>query len=509
MKRLDSALALTLFIAALALYLRTLAPGLLYGDSAEFQTIAYALGLGHPTGYPVYVLLAKLFTFLPVGDVAYRVNLFSACCAALTVTFVFLITRRLGATPTPALFGALILAVEPLFWKQAAIAEVYTSGAAFLTLVFYAVLQWRETKSPRWLFLAGFLGGLSLGIHTTVLLSGLAILVYLAFSTRQRGDWLHAALGVIIGLTVYLSSFIFLDSLNSSAGYFNTVVRPSLSVWGLTPADFDSTFEHLSFLLFPPQFKGQFFAVPPAESLERLAAFLGEAWLGLLLGLSGLISLFTPRQEAGSRWREAILLFVALITFFVFALTYNVYDYYVFYIPGIFVLALLVGLGMQAIVEAVGQIPRLPRQVPAVVGILLLVAGFAPQVGQISSTWSSRLPPMLEDWEKPFYESPAEVRGETERLAEKLEDNAIVFTDWDQAYRLYYVTHVLQGRTGLDFHETFPQEGVSQLAESALGYIEASLSGGRPIYFSERPSQLASKFKITRAGSGLFRIEKK
>jgi hypothetical protein len=94
-------------------------------------------------------------------------------------------------------------------------------------------------------------------------------------------------------------------------------------------------------------------------------------------------------------------------------------------------------------------------------------------------------------------------------LAEKLEDNAILFTDWDQAYRLYYVTHVIQGRTGLDFHETFPQEGVSQLAESALGYIETSLSGGRPIYFSERPSQLASKFKITRAGSGLFRIEKK
>lgn len=509
MNRLDPALPPALFITALALYLRTLAPSLLYGDSAEFQTIAYTLGLGHPTGYPVYVLLAKLFTFLPIGEIAWRVNFFSAFCAALTVTIIFLIDRQLGAASIPALFGALTLAVAPLFWKQAAIAEVYAPGAAFLALVFYAVLRWRETKASRWLSLAGLLGGLSLGIHATVALSGLAILLYLVLSTRQRANWLHAILGALTGSILSLAAFILLDTLDAPAGYFNTVVRPSLSVWSLTPADFDNVFEHLMFLLFPPQFKGQFFAALPAESLGRLVALTREVWLGLLLGIIGLISLCLPHKETGSRWREAILLIVALITFFTFALTYNVYDFYVFYISGLFLLALLAGLGIQAIIESVGQIPRLPRQVPAALGIILLIAGFAPQIGHISSAWASRQPPLLDDWEKSFYESPAEVRGETERLAAKLEDNAIVFTDWNHAYRLYYVTHVIQGRTGLDFHETFPQEGVSQLAESALGYIEANLSAGRPIYFSERPSQLAARFKITRAGSGLFRIEKK
>lgn len=63
----------------MGLYLPTLAPGLLYGDSAELQTLAQTLGLTHPTGYPVYVLIARLFVALvPLGSIAYRVNLLSA-----------------------------------------------------------------------------------------------------------------------------------------------------------------------------------------------------------------------------------------------------------------------------------------------------------------------------------------------------------------------------------------------------------------------------------------------
>src|SRR5215211_3554022 len=119
MKLLDSALALSLFIASSVLYVRTLAPSLLYGDSAEFQTIAYTLGIGHPTGYPVYVLLAKLFTLLPRGEIAFRVNLFSAFSAALTIGLIYLILRKLGATIIPSSLGALALATTSLFWRYA------------------------------------------------------------------------------------------------------------------------------------------------------------------------------------------------------------------------------------------------------------------------------------------------------------------------------------------------------------------------------------------------------
>src|SRR5687767_4487219 len=132
MKRLDFAISLSLFSAVFTLYIRTLAPSLLYGDSAEFQTTAYTLGIGHPTGYPIYMLIAKLFTFLPVGEIAYRVNLFSAFSAALTVTLVYLITCKLGAAHAAALYGSLALALTPLFWKYASGAEIYAPSAACL-----------------------------------------------------------------------------------------------------------------------------------------------------------------------------------------------------------------------------------------------------------------------------------------------------------------------------------------------------------------------------------------
>lgn len=513
MKRLDSVTALLLMLASFMLYLRTLAPSLLYGDSAEFQTIAYTLGIGHPTGYPVYILLAKLFTFIPVSEVAYRVNLFSAFCAALTVALIYLIIRKLGASILPALYGALTLALFPMFWKYASVAEIYAPASACLAFILFAILHWKETNNPRWLFAAGFMGGLSLGIHTTVALTAPAILIYLLISPLPAGEGLGvrvkpALFGAALGIAIFLSSFLFLDSLNSPAGYYNTVVTPSLSTWEMTSADFSSPFERFAFLYFPPQFKGQLFAVSSDESTTRLIDFGVNVSWNLLFALIGFISLFVPRKDSPSRWREAVLLSLALIVLLAFAVTYNVYDFYVYYIPAVLVLSIFIGLGVNAVIEAVSLIPKLPKAVPVALSIVILAAGFYPSFDTIASSWTERIPPWTDDWESYLYQFPHSRRDEAEQIVNSLEDNAIVFTDWDQAYSFYYVAHVLQGRTGMSFHETYPQEDVYQLADSAVAYIEANMDT-HPIYFSERPSQLATRFKITRTGFGLFRIEKK
>jgi hypothetical protein len=201
-------------------------------------------------------------------------------------------------------------------------------------------------------------------------------------------------------------------------------------------------------------------------------------------------------------------LILALITYLTFAVTYNVFDFSVYYIPAILILSILVGLGVNAILEAVALIPQLPHFVPAALGIVILFLGFFPSVSDVTLHWKERVPPGLEDWEHFFFEFPDARRVEAEEIVNRIEDNAILFTDWDQAYGFYYVAHVLQGRNEMDFHETYPQEGITQLADSAIEYIETNMDV-RPIYFSERPSQLMTMYKITRAGSGLFRIEKK
>jgi 4-amino-4-deoxy-L-arabinose transferase-like glycosyltransferase len=186
-------------------------------------------------------------------------HLFSAFFAALTVAVVFH-SPQIGAC-TAAVYSSLALAFTPLFWKYASIAEVYTLSAACLAFILLFILKWKETHNPRWLFLAGLFGGLSLGVHATVALSGVVFFLYLALSTRQWADWRNAALGTFAGVIIFLSAFLLLDFLNSPAGYYNAVVRPSLSAWDITSADFDSPFERLAFLFYPPQFKGQFFSL--------------------------------------------------------------------------------------------------------------------------------------------------------------------------------------------------------------------------------------------------------
>src|SRR5919198_816096 len=85
----DAALMFALLAGAFALYARTVAPGVLDGDGGEFQTNIFRLGVSH-TGYPLYFLLAKLWTLVvPVGSLAYRANLFSSLFGAFTVALIY------------------------------------------------------------------------------------------------------------------------------------------------------------------------------------------------------------------------------------------------------------------------------------------------------------------------------------------------------------------------------------------------------------------------------------
>jgi len=83
---IDYWLALALTALALFVYILTLTPSLSYlsPDGNELATIPYLLGLAHSPGYPVYTWLGKLFTLLPFGDMAHRVNLMSAVMGALS-----------------------------------------------------------------------------------------------------------------------------------------------------------------------------------------------------------------------------------------------------------------------------------------------------------------------------------------------------------------------------------------------------------------------------------------
>jgi hypothetical protein len=188
--RVSAALAgvgVTAFV--FVIYLRTLAPTILPYDRPDLldvpmlQMQVCVLGMTHPTGYPSYLMMSHLFTYLPFGDCAYRANLASATYAALAVLAVFAAGCLLSRWVVAAAAAALAFGVGVTLWSQAVIAEVYTLNALFIALTLLALLIWRESRKDRYLLLSAFLVGLSLTDHLTSGLLLPASLLFVAFRT--------------------------------------------------------------------------------------------------------------------------------------------------------------------------------------------------------------------------------------------------------------------------------------------------------------------------------------
>src|SRR5215213_2088295 len=181
--------AVAIFVGIL--YIGTLAPTVLpYGapdtlDSPMLQAEVSVLGVGHPTGYPTYMMLTHLFTYLPLGDPAYRVNLASAVYGVAAVLVVYLAGLRLGGRAVAAASGALAFGLSGTFWSQAVIAEVYTFEAFLVALVILFVLLWRDRRDDRYLLLSAFLVGLSLTHHLTSVLLVLALPAFVFLIDRR------------------------------------------------------------------------------------------------------------------------------------------------------------------------------------------------------------------------------------------------------------------------------------------------------------------------------------
>ena len=145
----DLLIAALLALAGFVLYAATAAPSVatLFDDSLEFQVVAPALGIAHPSGYPLYTLLGKLATLLlPFRDGAGRLNLFSALCAAAAVGILYLVAAKLAGNRAAAAVATIAFAISPAWWSQATIAEVYALHGLLVALFIYCLLRWEERE---------------------------------------------------------------------------------------------------------------------------------------------------------------------------------------------------------------------------------------------------------------------------------------------------------------------------------------------------------------------------
>ena len=498
------------FALMMLLYVRTLAPGLLLGDSAEFQALAYTLGLAHSTGYPVYILLAKLATFLPVGDVAYRVNLFSAMMGALALAQMVWIGRLLGGGRIASLLAPLAVGVSPIYWWQTVIAEVYTPAAAFMAGVVLMVLLWRCSGNGWHLFAAGVLGGLSLGVHNTVSLAAPGVVVYLLVRRCNRQDWLKAVTGALVGLALYLAAFFGLDAL-SAPGSFTEVVRPNADVWGYTLDDFASPLKRFEFLAFAVQWRGQMFSMDTQSVFNASGAYFdrlrdGFPWAVRLLATLGTLALFVYPQRDGQRsWREGLFIGVTWATLFFYLINYNIGDIDTFYIPGYILLFSTAGAGIMSIIDLVMRLIKarnsghLGSFAVGLVSLLIVGLALLPARERVVAAWEARQITFLNGTGKEWYpyplSQPEAPAWYARQVVQRLEPNAIVFTTWDHLYGVLYVASVERDRDDVQIHELYPFGSEGKVSPQMSAYIAEQIKK-RPIYLTWDDEYLRSHYRL-------------
>ncbi|MDE3171877.1 MAG: DUF2723 domain-containing protein [Gemmatimonadota bacterium] len=186
------------------LYIVTLSPTTAMWDTSEYIAAAYTLGLPHPPGNPLFVLLGRVVSLLPIaGSVAMRINVFAAACSAVSAAMWFLITervlvswfaehwRRIVGASIATLIGATAFTV----WNQSVVNEkVYTISLCGIAIISWLMVRWADDpdapKSDRLIYLVAYLLGLGYANHMAGMLAAPAVgLVIIVRRPRYLLRW--------------------------------------------------------------------------------------------------------------------------------------------------------------------------------------------------------------------------------------------------------------------------------------------------------------------------------
>ncbi len=210
-----------LYLGLWEILLRAQNPGLMTDDSGEIVTAASCLGIGHGPGFPLYILLARLAGFLPMGTLAFRLNLLAAFFTLLAIHFTVTACRELWKKLLPNDPGALSILLQKELWLvftalsllfcESVFAQSLTAkgGIYTFTLMGFAVMLWAcigELSDARLLW-ALFFWSIGMGNHWPFQVFGLLLLL-IRFGPRIF-RWgllkiLSAASFILIGLSTFL-----------------------------------------------------------------------------------------------------------------------------------------------------------------------------------------------------------------------------------------------------------------------------------------------------------------
>lgn len=475
--------SIIVFCSFLALYVATLLPGVLPADAGEFQLVAETAGIAHPPGYPLYTMLAWLFTRIPIGPGgAWRVNVFSAVTAAATLSLVFATARKLTRSLLGGLVAVLALGSATTFWATATQASIRPLTSFFMALGLYTLTHhasWvaghasagrlcgEDAVSGPYVIL--FSLGLSLGLthHPSLAFPGAVFVVYLVLIDRDLLRcprlWVKPAAAAVLSLVVLL--------------YLPLRGAPDL-------AEVSGFLDHVM----ARGFRGDMFALSLLDRLVILPTlFRFQFNLALLLGMLAGAALITFQD-----WKLALLLIGTVVLHTSVTLTYDAPQTVEYATPAYVSLALLVSVPFARIPDLVSQrwpseaadidVQPVVRAVSALVLVILSVAGVLNLLGHL-----------------PSYRRLSEsndARDYVETVLRSAPPDAVVLSNWHWFSPLRYLIEVEGRRSDVDIEYVAPRG--EPLAETWVAQIEEQI-GDRPVvvvrYFESAYGELPYRFE--------------
>ncbi len=469
----EASVSVGVFAVALAAYLVTAPPSIVSNDSAELTTAAASLGIPHPPGYPLYVLVGHAFAALPVGDVGFRLNLMSAIFGALAAVAVYAIVFELTRHRISALVAALSLAFSYHFWGESLVAEVYTLDAALVGGLIYILCLWKRTQRPAALYVAFFLLGLSLAHRTTSLLLVPPLLTWgvMNGSLRQVGLWLRAVCCVLPGLALYL--LLPLAYLAHPAYMWNV----SYSVSG-QPVYVDlTTRAGLTWYVTAKIFQPLAFAFSPTQLLGEAVRYLGWLWgefagFGVIIGIVGVLGAWRRHPDFLLLTAGAFVLQAA------FYIDYAVVDKDQMLLPTYLVWSLWIGLGTKELLGLVdlGYFKSLAAPAARALALALPLALFLTNFPSLDFAGDNK------------------IQTDAQHLFASAPPHTLVIGTWGDIASLQYFQTVKQERPDLTLI------GQWALTADRLRELVAANIDERPIYLLGNVPALREDFQFVKAG---------
>lgn len=442
----DKVIAVILLLAALIAYISTLAPTLLDGDAALFQYIPLTLGITYPTGYPVYILVSKIWlTLFPFGEIAWRMNLFSALSAAFAMPIFYTVAHRILRNRWGALSAVLLFSTLSTYWRWATSAKIYTFNILLFSIVLYfATLPQNPKHKTRNAMLTAFFLGLQMGVHSTtlLLLPGIIALFWANnpsfISHGFRKSNLKSGLGILAAFAIPASLYLYIpiraeiliaqmgretairhgllaDFYHSGLGgwihYFTAAdfTGGVVTNWGIVPHDLFSVY------------------------FSRLMAVIDFGWMGVAWGLLGILVFIVWKPLR--HWALPLFLLYAIPIPFV--LTYGQGEQNAFLLPSNLIFSLFAGGVVAQITNYELRITNLSVR-KIILGLTLFATLILPfqharyNINGLNNKWDTA---QFDYW--------------TDALAHPLEDGAGIMATWGDLTSMWYLQHAENKRTDL------------------------------------------------------------